>query len=207
MKIDLHVHTRFSGDALSAPEDVVRCAIEKDLDGIAFTEHYFFEASEHADRLREKYGDRILIFRGVEYSAEEGHCLIFGVDTDRELPRNAPVSEIIPVVNELGGILIPTHPYRVSNSMGDAIRSLDGLHAIEGQNGYSHHSQNMKAQRLAEEMSLPFTGGSDAHEAHEVGACYTEFHGMVTYDNFMDFLRKGNFEGVDTRKVSRAWVL
>jgi hypothetical protein len=206
LKIDLHIHTRFSGDALSEPEEVVLHAIKNGLDGIAFTEHYYYEASEHADRLREKYGDRILIFRGVEYSAEEGHCLIFGIDTDRALPRNAPVSEIIPIVNGSGGVIIPTHPYRVSNSMGEAIRALQGIHAIEGQNGYSHHSQNVKAQGLAEEMSLPFTGGSDAHEAHEVGACYTEFDDAVTYDNFIELIRRGNYRGVDTRKISRAWV-
>ena len=39
-KIDLHIHTRESGDNDSDPEEVVVNAIEAGLDGIAFTEHY-----------------------------------------------------------------------------------------------------------------------------------------------------------------------
>jgi len=206
-KVDLHIHTKNSGDNYTEPEEVVLNAIESGLQGIAFTEHYSYEASEHAEALREKYGSRILILRGVEYSSAEGHCLIFGVNTDAILPRHAPVEEIIPLVAGHGGIIIPSHPFRGGNSIGETIKSLSGLHAIEGYNGYSHHSQNLKAVNLANELSLPHTGGSDAHEPQEVGACFTEFQDQVTYENFLDLLRAGNYHGVDTRKVSKAWIL
>jgi predicted metal-dependent phosphoesterase TrpH len=205
-KIDLHIHTKNSGDNYTEPEEAVLHAIESGLHGLAFTEHYFYEASEHAEALREKYGKSILIFRGVEYSSTEGHCLIFGVNTDVVLPRHAPVEEIMPVVAGLGGIIIPSHPFRGGNSIGKRVKSLSGLHAIEGYNGYSHYSQNLKAVNLANELSLSHTGGSDAHEPQEVGACFTEFADQVTYDNFLDLLRAGHYHGVDTRKVSKAWI-
>jgi histidinol phosphatase-like PHP family hydrolase len=68
-RIDLHVHTRFSGDNDADPEEIVERAIERGLDGIAFTEHYSFEASEHAEQLREKYGRTIAYpRRGVPHS-------------------------------------------------------------------------------------------------------------------------------------------
>ncbi|MBI4843081.1 MAG: PHP domain-containing protein [Nitrospirae bacterium] len=204
-KIDLHVHSKYSGDTDSEPEETVLHAIASGLRGIAFTEHYSYASSEFADELRGKYQEKILILRGVEFSAAEGHCLIFGVDTDRLDIKNASVTELIPVVNEKGGVAIPAHPFRVANSMGDKIKNLKGLYAIEGYNGYSHHSQNLKALTLAEEMNLPYTGGSDAHLSHEVGSCFTEFYNQVTYENFLHLLKKGNFRGVDTRKVSRAW--
>ena len=59
--------------------------------------------------------------------------------------------------------------------------------------------------KLRRALHLPFTGGSDAHDPKEVGSCYTEFNDKVTSDNFIDLLKQGNYQGVDTRKISR-WV-
>src|SRR6266498_1132205 len=42
--IDLHVHTKYSGDNDADPDAVIVRAIERGLHGVAFTEHYFFEA-------------------------------------------------------------------------------------------------------------------------------------------------------------------
>jgi predicted metal-dependent phosphoesterase TrpH len=204
-KIDLHVHSKYSGDTDSEPEETIIRAIESDLHGIAFTEHYSYEASEPVEKLREKYKDKIMIFRGVEFSSAEGHCLVFGVNTDRLSIKNASVEDVIRHINEKGGVVIPAHPYRGGNSMGERIEHLKGLCAIEGHNGYSHYSQNVKAVRIAEELKMPYTGGSDAHVPKEVGACYTEFYNEVTYDNFIEQLKSGNYKGVDTRKVSRVW--
>jgi len=204
-KIDLHVHSKFSGDNESEPEASVLHAIQTGLKGIAFTEHYSYDASDFAEALREKYAGKIMIFRGVEYSSAEGHCLVFGVNTDRLNTKNASMKDLIPLVNEKGGVVIPTHPYRGANSIGEEIKSLKGLCAIEGHNGYSHHFQNTKAVRAAGELKLPFTGGSDAHAPQEAGSCYTEFLNDVTYENFIDLLKGGDYRGVDTRKISRVW--
>lgn len=203
--IDLHIHTKYSGDTSSEPEDVVIHALDANLYGIAFTEHYSYEASEYVDELRGKYGKDILIFRGVEFSAEDGHCLVFGVDTDRAGIRNASMKDVIRVVNEKGGVVIPTHPFRGGYSIGEKTKELEGICAIEGYNGYSHYSQNKKAVEMAEEMGLPYIGGSDSHSAHEVGLCYTEFNTEVTYENFVEVLKAGDYTGVDTRKVSKVW--
>src|SRR5208283_3691088 len=80
--IDIHVHSRNSGDSDADPEELILRAINNGLHGIAFTEHYSFEASEPVEILRERYEHEIMVFRGVEFSAAEGHCLVFGVNTD-----------------------------------------------------------------------------------------------------------------------------
>ena len=149
-RIDLHIHSKYSGDNDSEPEETVFHAIKTNLYGIAFTEHYSYEVSEYAEKLREKYEGRIKIFRGVEFSSADGHCLVFGVNTDRLSIKNAPVEEVVQVVNENGGVVIPTHPFRGNNSMGEKINQIKGLCAIEGYNGYSHHSQNKKAIKAAD---------------------------------------------------------
>jgi predicted metal-dependent phosphoesterase TrpH len=202
-KIDLHVHSKYSTDNDSDPEETVLRAIELGLQGIAFTEHYYYEASEPVEFLRDKYRDSIMIFRGVEFSTAEGHCLVFGADTDSLGIKYAPLAEVIRFVNKAGGVVIPSHPYRPGTSLGDLVRSVKGITGLEGCNGANMHAYNVKAIETAKALSLPYTGGSDAHAPQEVGSCFTEFDDVVTYESFVDLLRAGNYRGIDTRKISR----
>jgi predicted metal-dependent phosphoesterase TrpH len=202
-KVDLHVHTKYSGDTDSDPEESVLRAIQLGLHGIAFTEHYSYRASEPVESLKEKYKDRILIFRGVEFSAEEGHCLVYGVDTDALSIKHASVRDVIPAVHQAGGVVIPSHPYRSVMSFGDLVRNVPGFCALEGYNGCNMHAYNKKAIAAAKALKLPFIGGSDAHTPRDVGSCYTEFKDEVTQDNLVDLLKAGKYYGVDTRKISR----
>lgn len=202
-RIDLHVHSRNSGDNDADPEEIVERAIELGLDGIAFTEHYSYGASEPVERLREKYRNAIMLFRGVEFSAAEGHCLVFGADTDKMAIKYASFSSVVRAVTDTGGVVIPSHPYRGSNSLGELITRVPGICGVEGCNGANMHAMNAMAIKAAGRLNLPYTGGSDAHLPREVGSCYTEFDGPVAYDNFIECLRAGRFRGVDTRKISR----
>ena len=204
-KIDLHVHSANSGDNPTDPEEVIMKAIERGLDGIAFTEHYSYGASEGVEALREKYRNSIMVLRGVEFSAAEGHCLVFGANTDRLSLKYAPVADLVRIVNEQGGVVIPSHPYRGVNSLGNMVRKIAGFCAIEGYNGCNMHPYNLKAVKTAQALNLPITGGSDAHTAGEIGSCYTEFRDAVTYDNFIELLKQGRYQGVETRKISRMW--
>jgi predicted metal-dependent phosphoesterase TrpH len=202
-KIDLHVHSRESGDNDADPEEIIERAVELGLDGIAITEHYSYGASEHAERLREKYRGIILVLRGVELSTIEGHCLVFGCDTDQLGLKSAPVREVVDRVMEAGGVVIPSHPYRGGNSLGELVLELDGISGLEGCNGANMHAMNQRAIEAAGRLGLPYTGGSDAHRPVEVGSCYTEFEDVVTLENLPDLLRTGRYRGRDTRKVTR----
>jgi len=206
-KLDLHVHSKYSGDTDSDPEECVLRAIELGLRGIAFTEHYYYGVSESAELLKEKYGDRLLIIRGVEFSAAEGHCLIFGTNTDTLAIKHAPIKDIVRVVHKAGGVVIPSHPYRSVKSLGDLVGTFSGIRALEGYNGCNLHAFNLKAVEAAKAMNVSFTGGSDAHAPGEVGSCYTEFDDAVTHENFITLLKRGKFRGVDTRKISKMMIL
>ena len=204
-RVDLHVHSLLSGDNLADPEECIVQAIELGLQGLAFTEHYSYEASEPLERLKERYRDRILVVRGVEFSTAEGHCLVFGVDTDRLCLQYAPAEELVREVSRAGGAVIPSHPYRGGSGLGDRILTLQGIPAIEGHNGCNQHTFNQRAIQAALRLRLPFTGGSDAHRPIEVGSCYTVFPERVTAENLVALLATGNYAAVDTRKVSRGW--
>lgn len=202
-KIDLHIHSRNSGDNDSDPEEIIERAIELGLDGIAFTEHYYYEASEDIAPLIDKYKDAITIIRGVEFSASDGHCLVFGLNTDDISGKNTPMEHLIKIVDSLGGIVIPAHPFRGINSIGDLLFNLSGLFAIEGFNGCSMPAFNHKAIKAAATLRIPFTGGSDAHSPSEVGSCYTAFYEPVSHDNIASLLKSGNFIAHDNRRFAR----
>lgn len=205
--VDLHVHSKYSGDTDADPEEYIQQALTLDLHGIAFTEHYSYVASELVESLKSKYSKWIQIFRGVEISAAEGHCLVFGANTDVLDIKRAPISDVLRIVNESGGVVIPSHPYRGGeSSLGDMVLTSKGFCALEGYNGCNLHAFNAKAIHQAGKLNLPFTGGSDAHAINEIGSCVTEFCDMVTHDNFINLLKKGNYRGCDNRKVFRGWI-
>lgn len=204
-RIDLHVHSRFSGDNDSDPEESVLQAIKLNLHGIAFTEHYYYGASEPVEGLKEKYSESICIFRGVEVSSIEGHCLVFGVNTDRLCMKGMPVRDIVRIVTQAGGVVIPSHPYRGINSLGDIVKGLEGISALEGYNGCNMDPFNAKAVKTARLMNIPYTGGSDAHSPGEVGSCFTEFDDIVTEENFVEMLRAGKYRGIDIRRISKGF--
>ncbi len=204
-KVDLHVHSRSSGDNDSDPEEVIERALEVGIDGIAFTEHYYYGASEEVELLRDKYRGRIQILRGVEFSAREGHCLVFGVNTDSIVEKHAPIERLIEIVNNRGGIVVPSHPFRGINSIGDRLFGLKGLKALEGFNGCNMQLYNNKALEVAKLMGLAFTGGSDAHRPSDTGSCYTLFRELVDEDNLVRLLKLGEYVGVDARKFARPY--
>ena len=92
-KVDLHVHSKYSGrpsewflkkigtnESYSDPETIYASAISSGMDYVAITDH---NAIDGALLLREKYGERVIV--GVEtttYFPEDGckvHLLIYGI--------------------------------------------------------------------------------------------------------------------------------
>lgn len=207
--IDLHVHSLLSEDNSADPEKCILRAIELGLHGLAFTEHYWYGISEPHEKLIKRYRDRILILRGVEFSAAEGHCLVFGANTDH-LPRKygdyPQVEDVVREVNRAGGVVIPSHPYRSGSGVGDLIRCLPGIAAVEGYNGNNLHADNLRAIDAARSLHLPCIGGSDAHRPEDVGLCYTVFPERVTAENLVPLLRAGRYgadESEKRKKMSR----
>lgn len=207
VKIDLHNHSVYSDDSTVDPAESIERAIELGLEGIAFTEHNSYEASEPVERLRERCNGRIMVFRGAEYAAAEGHVLIFGIRNDRlfGIGPQGPVQDIIRVVREQRGVVIIPHPYREWSLMRADIGSLDGICAIETYNHHNNRAENEKAARAARVLRLPTTGGSDSHIVEEVGGCYTEFFISVSYATFIDALRSGRYRGVDRFEAERPY--
>lgn len=170
MKIDLHNHA-FTFESASEPEEVIESAIRAGLDGIAFTEHNSYSATDRAEALREKYSGRIRIFRGAEYDAAEGHVLLFGLRDNGflDIGMFAPIGELLKLITPKGAVAVVAHPFRSWSAFKGDFSSLSGICALEAYNGNNSDEENQKAFDTAVSLGLPNTGGSDSHSSAEVG--------------------------------------
>ena len=171
MKIDCHCHTIFSKhffwgyDALNKPEEMIKAAIKKGLDGLAITDHNTVKGSLAAKKIAKKYNFKIIT--GSEISTETGDFLALGIKED--VPKNLSLEETLEKIHDLGGIGVAPHPFGryifrkcVKNK---AIKA----DAIEVFNSSLNFMQNKKALNLAKKFKKSITAGSDAHSVREVG--------------------------------------
>lgn len=200
MKIDLHNHA-FTFESASEPEEVIESAIQAGLDGIAFTEHNSYSATERAERLREKYSGKIRIFRGAEYDAAEGHVLLFGLKDNSflDIGMFAPIEELLKLMTPKGAVAVVAHPFRGWSAFKGDLAALRGICALEAFNGNNSDEENQKALDAAAILRLPNTGGSDSHSSADVGRCHTEFFDEVHENGLADALRSGRYRGVRVR--------
>lgn len=177
-RFDLHVHSWYSEDAASPPEDLIAAARERGLSGIAITDHNTCGAIHYCleqGLMRADGGavDAFLVIPGVEISTADGHLLCIGtVLPDR---RGAPAAEVAAEIRSLGGLAVPAHPYDFFRS-GIREEILDALdiELIEVFNAaISLRSQNQRAKTYAARRGLGMTAASDAHHASAVGTATT----------------------------------
>ena len=199
MKIDMHCHSKYSHDNYLDPEVLIKQAIERDLDGVCFTEHYSLKASSPVEKIRVPNGFQV--FRGLEISTNHGHLLVYGLKDDswNIWSRNnyLDIFEVMNLVHDQGGICVAAHPFRSWDSIGEAILKIDGFDAIETRNARSPDIENQKADQIARLKNIPSIGGSDCHLKEQAGLGFTEFknpvHGM---DELIAEIKKGSCKGV-----------
>jgi predicted metal-dependent phosphoesterase TrpH len=195
-KIDLHIHTRLGGDSLINPDVVVERARAVGLDAVCITEHHAYDLSEPFDEISR--ATNFPIFRGMEYRADNGHLLVYGVRASRgNFPPGLPVQKAVDWVHKNGGVAVPAHPYQPSMAgqyPGDDILKLSGLFALEVLNGSVSLADNRRAKEAANQLKINGIGGSDAHGIHVLGKAYTCFRAPVsTVKELTHVLRSGNY--------------
>jgi hypothetical protein len=183
MIIDLHCHTKYSGDTDLEPAELIEAARAAGLDAICITEHDSFCASEPVERVAER--EAFPVFRGVEINTNKGHILAFGVEDDSWKALKGYYSHIAsvrPVIEACEGILAPSHPFRMGGSVSasNSLFEMDYIAAIEALNGYNNDHENALALKAWKQTGLPGIGGSDCHFAQNVGRCATFFENPVS---------------------------
>jgi histidinol phosphatase-like PHP family hydrolase len=168
VKIDLHVHTKErSPCAKDSDEEMIRAAIDRGLDGLAFTDHGRLVPRQRLSELDEQYAP-FCVFGGIELSISGEDLLVLGLDDSVLEEYEWTYPELHAFVLGQGGYLVLAHPFRFRDTVDVDIETYPP-DAIE------LHSMNIRASdegricALAERLNLRLLCNSDAHRALDIG--------------------------------------
>jgi predicted metal-dependent phosphoesterase TrpH len=188
LRLDLHVHSRYSPDSRLTVEELVARLPYTGLRGFALTDHNSVGGLASLAALRKDYPTYVFL-PGVEVSTHEGHLLAYGVT--EVPPPHRPIMETIEWVEAHGGESVLAHPFRWSHGVGRAIAETAPVHAIEARNGHNSEVANAKAELVGARRGLGLTGGSDVHALGELGRAFTHFPEEArTADDLLEALRR-----------------
>jgi histidinol phosphatase-like PHP family hydrolase len=172
MKIDLHVHAKErSPCSIAGEEAMIQAAIERGLDGLAFTDHHHLVPPQRIAELCTKYAP-FSVFNGVEISTSEGEDLLVLGLYDLLLETHPWTSpELHTFVRQRGGFLLLAHPFRFRPWINLDLESHppDGIE-IHSTNIDSKNEDRIRA--LAKRLGLPLLCNSDAHLTADIGTYY-----------------------------------
>ena len=185
MRIDLHLHSRYSHDGRSTLEELIERCAECGLDRIALTDH---NTVEGALALAEIAPDLAIV--GEEAKTREGE--VIGLFITSRLPPYMRAEDVMDMIHEMGGLTYVPHPLdrHRSNFSAERIAELAGrIDIIETYNAWCEPAENQAAARLAKELEKVSATGSDAHAASELGRSWMEIEDYTTPQDFLEKLR------------------
>ena len=172
LKMDSHIHSKYSPDSSSNLDDILKVAGEKNIDIIAISDHNTVDGT--SEIIKKTRNTDILAIPSIEISSSKGHILGFGCE--EIVPQDLSPEDTIDRIHDLGGLAIIPHPYcfyrhgLLHNTSHEGLK----IDAIETKNarfivGYC----NSKAKKLSKRKNIPALGASDAHYYKFVGDCYS----------------------------------
>ncbi|MDH5494940.1 MAG: PHP domain-containing protein [Candidatus Bathyarchaeota archaeon] len=198
LRVDLHLHTVFSGDSTISPKLIVDQLHSHPLiKGVAIADHNTLEGYFQVHRLASVYED-LVILPGIEISTEKGDIIILGVEEKPEYP--VTLNSAIEFAKTKNGVIVIPHPYR-SRGIGDLAMDIDA-HAIEVLNPTATPKENMLAQKLAKTKGVSSVAGTDAHNVRELWTVSTEVDAQLTVESVLDAIQKGFVKAVDSRAAN-----
>ena len=194
VRVDMHMHTMWSGDATTTPDELREAVAESGIDVLCITDHGTINGGvELADQL----GCRVVVGEEVKTTAGE----IIGLFLTERLPFGMKPQEAVAAIRAQGGVVYVPHPY---DPMRHCLRedallalaadgSLDAVEVLNAKISLSH--LNKRALDFSSEHGLARGAGSDAHEPSAIGAAYVEMPDFDGPATFLQSLREGRVVG------------
>ncbi len=163
LKLDIHVHSSNSGDSCIDVNSIPTILKNRDLDGVAITEH---------DKLMKYDLDETIVLPGVEISTRKGHLIALGISKDIESKMS--MDETIEEVHSQGGVAIIAHPYSFPNNVNfkNLSRKPDAIEVLNARTMFCGIYTSY-AKKKAEKLEVPMVGGSDSHDPEMIGDALT----------------------------------
>jgi predicted metal-dependent phosphoesterase TrpH len=193
MNIDHHIHTYlYSPDSMIDPDDLWEQARRVGLDGVVITEHdYQWETDELAE-LAERAAP-LRVFTGAEISAREGHFLVYGLPSLKDVPPGVSLAELLAVVRRQEAAIVAAHPFRWDQPFDEIVAEhgpvFDALELAS--NNVSVFTRS-RTEALLRQFPMGSTASSDAHDLDVVGCYFTELPAPIdTIADFVAAIRSG----------------
>lgn len=190
--VDLHSHTLWSKDCITAFETIIRLCRQRNIQRIAITDH---NTAEGALLMQQFAPDLVIV--GEEIMTTQGEILAYFVR--ESVPAGLTPHDTIWRLRDQGAVIGVSHPFdRLRKGAwreDDLLRIVEMVDAIEIYNARCVFPEdNERALSFAERHQLIGTAGSDAHIRPEYGRAMTM---MRPFDNdpedFLDALRTADY--------------
>jgi predicted metal-dependent phosphoesterase TrpH len=183
LRIDLHLHSRFSPDSSTGLDELVQRCRDLGLDRIALTDHHTAAGALELRRLEPH-----LTIVGEEVATTEGD--IIGLFLTGSLPSGGTPEETCDAIHAMGGLTYACHPLDRRRANFGAERLVElapRFDIIETHNAWADPAANRAAAELCRELGKVAAAGSDAHASRDLGSSWME---IEPYDGPADFLVK-----------------
>ncbi|MCL2706568.1 MAG: PHP domain-containing protein [Dehalococcoidia bacterium] len=194
IKVDLHIHTHYSGDSDTSLEQLTERCQKLGLGAIAVTDHGTAEGALKLSRQNTPF--KLIV--GEEIESSEGE--IIGLFLKKSIPCRLSPEETIRRIREQGGLVCIPHPfdrYRSSAMQSATLeRIADQVDIIEVFNARTIQLQNLKLpNEFAGRHHLLAGAGSDAHSLAEIGRAYIVIPDFNSRDEFLQNMTHAKIYG------------
>jgi predicted metal-dependent phosphoesterase TrpH len=187
VRVDFHLHTMWSGDATTTPDELEEAVRASEVDVLCITDHGTVNGALELARTG-RLPCRVIVGQELRTWAGE----VIGLFLDERLPYGLKPDETVARIRAQGALVYIPHPFDPTRHClrADVLDELvaagqvDALEVFNAKTSLSH--LNEQARAYAERHGLPGGAGSDAHEPSAVGAAYLE---MPDFEGPHDFLR------------------
>ncbi len=194
VRVDMHVHTMWSGDSTTTPDEIAEAVIRTGVDVICVTDHHSVEG---ALSLARSLPCRVVI--GEEIATHTGELI--GLFLTERIPQGLTAAETAVRIRGQGGIVYVPHPFDPMRR-NLALETLEDLtargliDAVEVMNAKtSLDSLNVEAALWARDHHLAAGAGSDCHVPEALAAAVVEMPDFDGPESFMAALADGNPTG------------
>lgn len=187
VRVDCHLHTVHSGDAVTTIDQLRRRIAATGLNVVCITDHHTLRGAHAA--LEASVGARIIVGEEIRTSAGE----IIGLFLHDRVPYVLPLDEAVARVRTQHGLVYAPHPCdpnraALGKDQLTRLAQCNNLDVIETFNAKVEDDKcNRDAVQTAWRLNIPAAAGSDAHDPEGIGAVYIE---MPDFDGPSDFKAK-----------------
>lgn len=165
MRLDLHIHSKYSMDSLLDSTSIIKSSIQKKLDGIAVTDHNTILG---AKKTFQENKNRLSVIVGSEIRTEAGDLI--GLFLNEEIKSRSSL-EALDEIRSQGGLSVLPHPFKghpANERMRELLRKVDCIELLN-----SRAPTTAKQRQTLSLYGRSFVAGSDAHLQKEIGLCQT----------------------------------